>query len=116
MTSRPGRHTSNPDKEALHHAIRALPLIQNDAKLLDEKSALATLAHLKATGSAVPERLEAHYSPLMQTITQELPRDPARDNALVVTERQLRGIIARAVITGASQVAYDIGANLRLTK
>lgn len=96
-----------PAKSDLQERIATLPLVEA-GRILDHTTALAALQHLRQRGFYTKEQITAYVDGVFGDVTYHLEQDPDQE-FLTVSPLQLRGIIARSIITGIGQAAYDIG-------
>jgi hypothetical protein len=98
----------------VHEQIRALPQLVSTSTL-DERAALAARLHVKRHNKNLESALKAQIKLVLDNVTPELnsltlsPTEPH----YIMSDRELRGIVAHSVNIGAMQTAHDIGHALR---
>ncbi|HTE58302.1 MAG TPA: hypothetical protein VK694_06165 [Verrucomicrobiae bacterium] len=96
-----------PSMTEIQERVDSLPMV-DAGPLLDHKAALAALHALRRRELFGGNRLAAQIDATLDDTTQQLGQD-RNQPVFTVTSEQLRGIVARAMITGIGQVAYDVG-------
>lgn len=101
---------SLPDRENIERRVKAIPRHENFPEAVQEKVALAVNRELEKNNPNLHEVIKGNIHAIYSQVKEELGRDS--DSRLVTTEDQLRGIIAKAAIAGASQVLHSVGGSL----
>lgn len=75
-------------------------------ELVSRSAARAALSFLERTGSRAPDQIKKQIEALYTDLLRDLGHE-AKDDMIIITPDQLRGVIASAAITGAAQVAME---------
>lgn len=75
---------------------------------VDELTAQAFIHDLQQSGSKIPSQLQAHISGLVTAAEVVLEQVPDHSSTYVVTDTELRGIVARALNKGAAIAGLEI--------
>ncbi|MGF7228484.1 MAG: hypothetical protein ACQR33_00680 [Candidatus Saccharibacteria bacterium] len=99
---------SPPDRQDRRKAIEALPVV-GDIGMLGTRAAMAALFDIKHSNKKLYEHIRGQMGSVREDFAEALSdREDANGN-YVLSPAMLRGIIARSVLAGGTQVAYDIG-------
>lgn len=97
-----------PSREERRQAIRALPLI-GQVSLLGVRATGAALVDIKRSNPNMYKNVKGQIGSCQDEILVDLEPYIDGQGKFVLSEQVLRGVIARSVITGSTQAAYDVG-------
>lgn len=103
-----------PSRQELREGIKALPHV-GQKSVLDMRAVLAALVYLEDTNPELRKRLKAQTTFVEESFQGELEQLPDENGKThyIVPQHILRAIVARGVIAGALQAAYDVGRTLK---
>ncbi|HUB93352.1 MAG TPA: hypothetical protein VMB52_02510 [Verrucomicrobiae bacterium] len=104
---------SEPTVETIRRYVGALPAIGKTTPL-NERAAQAARSALEQNDPLWESRLKAQIDAITREVATHLDID-SESKRYVITDVELRGIIARAVSRTSGQLAVDIGQTLERT-
>ena len=107
MRSTPVSSPPKPTADTIRRYVGALPAV-SEPLVLDERAAQAARSVLERSDPALEQRFSVQIKAITKEVAAQLDRDPV-SGRYAVTERELRGIIARAVSRTGGQFAVAIG-------
>lgn len=102
--------TAHPSPEELVEVVDALAWFSRGQRL-DDRDSLALLHLSESKLPHLNEELREQARRLVTDLENELDMEP--DEAILVDERILRGVVNRALKVGAAQALYDAGKTAR---
>lgn len=101
---------SVPTREILKQSADVLPRTGGNHEVIPEQVASAYMLDLERSGSEIPQHIRSHLSTIVTAIEADLEPVPGTEQTFVITENELRGALARAMIKGAAIAGLDITA------
>ncbi|GAC1391806.1 MAG: hypothetical protein NVSMB46_05660 [Candidatus Saccharimonadales bacterium] len=99
--------TPHSDAE-IEKQLNALPLVEYNSHLLDEKGVNFAMYFLDTFHSKINEHIHDQVVLIAEEIGSQLDTT-IDDQHFIVNKNELRGIIARAAIAATAQTAVDLG-------
>lgn len=97
-------------QDSIEATLSHLPKISEEGKLLDSSTATRVRAIVEKQNGGLGRLLTAQINQVTETIHSELIAD--EDGCITVTHQQLRGLVARSAIYGATQALYSAAESL----
>jgi len=114
MKSKTPSTSPKPTITAIRQYITALPTTR-ELPILDERAAQAARSVLGRSNPEWEQRFQEQINTITEEVASSLDEDP-EINRYVITETELRGIIARVASRTAGQLAISIGQALTDTE
>ena len=99
---------SVPTRESLKQSADALPRTGGSQEVIPQQAASAYMLDLERSGSEIPQHIKSHLGTIVTAIEANLEPVPGSEHTFVITENELRGALARAMIKGAAIAGLDI--------
>lgn len=100
-----------PESANIRERIRSLPIVGSDAPLVPRRKAQAIIHDLSAIDPTIGERVHEQVEVVVDELHGELDTSQTGEG-YHLSEDQLRGVVARAALRGAAQVASDLGGTI----
>ncbi len=101
----------SPESTDIRERIRSLPIVGSDAPLVPRRKAQAIIHDLSTIDPSIGERVHEQVEVVVEELQDELDTDQT-GNGYHLSEDELRGVVARAALRGAAQVASDLGGTI----